>query len=98
MIMVCLPLQCHAHNIVEDAPPKKLTYLLSILSAEETSKPVSKCTPINLSPELRDKEPWDTIKSQLLVKIDAALLPHVLDFDDYTVMFYISCVLPKPGM
>jgi hypothetical protein len=96
--MVYLPLQCRAHNIVEDAPLKKLTYLLSILSAEETSKPISKRTPINLSLELGDKEPWDPIKSQLLVKIDVALSPHVLDFDDYTVMFYISRVLPKPGM
>jgi hypothetical protein len=76
----------------------KLTYLVSILSAEEASKPVSKRMPINVSLELGDKEPWDTIKSQLLVKIDIALSPLVLDFDDYVVMFYISRVLPKPGM
>src|ERR1700678_3674956 len=86
-----------AHNIIESSP-KRLTYLISILSAEEASKPVSKRTPIIVSLELEDKEPWDTIKAQLLMKVDAALSLSVLSFDDYTIMFYISCVLPKPGM
>lgn len=76
----------------------KLTYLVSILSAEEASKPVSKRMLISVSLELGDKEPWDTVKAQLLAKIDVALSPFVLDFDDYVVMFYISRVLPKPGM
>ncbi|KAF8968729.1 hypothetical protein BDZ97DRAFT_1755027 [Flammula alnicola] len=85
-------------EISEEAPSKKLTYLLSILSAEEASKPVSKRMPISESLELGDKEPWDTVKAQLLVKIDTALSPRVLAFSDYMVMFYISRVLPKPGM
>ncbi|KAF8815024.1 hypothetical protein BYT27DRAFT_7080856 [Phlegmacium glaucopus] len=81
---------------VEDVPPKKLTYILSILSAEEATKTVSKRTPISMALELGDKEPWDTLKAQLLMKIDTA--PPVLKFDDYTVLFYISRVLPRPGM
>jgi hypothetical protein len=84
--------------ILSEAPPKKLTYLLSILSVEEAGKPVSKHTPVSESLELSDKEPWDTLKAQLLVKIDTALSPSHLAFDDYIVMFYISRVLPKPGM
>ena len=38
------------------------------------------------------------LKAQLLVKIDLALSPRVLDLNNYTIMFYISHVLPKPGM
>jgi hypothetical protein len=87
-----------ANDPVEDVPPKKLTYILSILSAEEATKTVSKRTPISMALELGEKEPWDTLKAQLLMKIDTALSPHVLSFDNYTVMFYISRVLPKPGM
>jgi hypothetical protein len=94
-----LPLPSYAHNtIVDEASSTKLTYLVSILSAEEASKPVSKRMPICVSLELGDKEPWDTIKAQLLMKIDAALSPLVLNFDDYIVMFHISRILPKPGM
>jgi hypothetical protein len=87
-----------ANDTAEDVPPKKLTYILSILSAEEAAKAVSKRTPISTALELGDKEPWDTLKAQLLVKINTALSPRVLDFDNYTVMFYISRVLPRPGM
>ena len=79
-------------------PTVKLTYLLSILSAEEAIKPVSKCLQISASLELGADEPWDRIKAQLLVKIDEALAPWVLKFDDYLTMFFIPCVLPKPGM
>jgi hypothetical protein len=85
-------------NSPVDVPPKNLTYILSILSAEEATKAVSKRTPISTALELSEKEPWDTLKAQLLMKIDTALSPHVLNFDDYTVMFYISRVLPRPGM
>ena len=66
-----------AHNIIESLL-RKLTCLISILSAKEASKLVSKCTPIIVSLELEDKEPWDTIKAQLLMKIDTALSPSVL--------------------
>ena len=87
-----------ANNPVEDVPLKKITYILSILSAEEATKAVSKWMPISMALELREKEPWDTLKAQLFMKIDMVLSPHILNFDDYMVMFYISCVLPRPGM
>jgi hypothetical protein len=63
-----------------------------------SKKARSATTPISTALELGEKEPWDTLKAQLLMKIDTALSPHVLNFDNYTVMFYISRVLPKPGM
>ena len=79
-------------------PTVKLTYLLSILSAEEAIKPISKCLPISASLELGADEPWDRIKAQLLMKIDEALTSWVLKFDNYLTMFFIPCVLLKPGM
>lgn len=48
--------------------------------------------------ELSDKEPWDTMKAQLLKEISDALTPQVLDFSNYACMFFIPRVLPKPGM
>jgi hypothetical protein len=90
----------HTHNIVEPAPTVKLTYLLSILSAEEATKPVSKHLPVSdcasaASLELGAEEPWDRLKAQLLMKIDETLAPWALNFDDYLTMFYIPCVLPE---
>lgn len=61
-------------------------------------KPVSKRTPKSISLQLSTDEPWDTMKAQILVKIDTVLKPKTLDFPDYTVMFYILRNLPKPGM
>ncbi|KAF9473464.1 hypothetical protein BDN70DRAFT_937414 [Pholiota conissans] len=81
-----------------DAPPTKITYILTILSAQEANKPVSKRQPVSDSMELAINEPWDTVKAQLLAKIDTALNPTFLDFDDFTTMFFIMRVLPKPGM
>jgi len=42
----------HTHNIVEPAPKVKLIYLLSILSAKKTIKPILKCLPISALLEL----------------------------------------------
>jgi hypothetical protein len=48
--------------------------------------------------QLGSDEPWDTMKAQLLVQIEAGLKPPSLNFDHYTVIFYIPHILPKPGM
>lgn len=69
-----------------------------MLSAAELKKPVAKRAPKNQSLLLSTAEPWDTMKAQLLVKIDIALKSPTLSFDDYGIMFYIPRVLPKPGM
>jgi hypothetical protein len=47
---------------------------------------------------LNTDEPLDTIKAQLLVKINNALQHETIQFDNYEVMFCIPCVLPKPGI
>ena len=63
-------------------PTVKLTYLLSIFSAEEAIKPVLKRLPISALLELGADEPWNRIKAQLLMKIDEALAPRFLKLDD----------------
>ncbi|KAF8432360.1 hypothetical protein L210DRAFT_3650485 [Boletus edulis BED1] len=45
-----------------------------------------------------DSEPWDTLKAQILVKVDQLLAPKQPSFDDYGVSSYIPRVLPKPGL
>ena len=47
---------------------------------------------------LDSDEPWDTFKAQVLSKIDAAIKPHAIDFDNYTFLFYITHLVPTPGM
>ena len=87
-----------AHVLVEQPSHTKITYLLSILSADEASKAVAKRETISSSLLLSDKAPWDTMKAQLLAEISKALSPQLLDFEDYNIMFFIPRVLPKPGM
>jgi len=77
---------------------KTITYLLSMLSIEEAKKAASKRTPETAEFELSSDEPWDTVKAQFLVKIDAKLSPGNLNFDDSRVMYFIARLLPKPGM
>jgi hypothetical protein len=42
--------------------------------------------------------PWDTLKAQILQKISISLCPHIINFDNYTILFYITRIIPKPGM
>jgi hypothetical protein len=79
-------------------PPKTITYVISLFSAEEVAKPEAKRKPRNVSLNLSTDKPWDTMKAQLLVKIDTCFSPPLLKFDDYEVMYYIRGVLPKPGI
>ena len=74
-------------------------YMTMILSALEARKAVSKHVPVNKLFELSTKEPWDTPKAQLLVKIDNALAPKNLDYQQYHVMFFVpKAGLVKPGL
>ena len=72
-------------------------YILSIFSADEIKKAVAKRSPKMLSLQLSTDEPWDTIKAQFLIKISQALNPKVIDYNNYTVMFFIPHIFPKPG-
>ena len=43
-------------------------------------------------------EPWDTMRAQLLSKINNALQPQPLDFTLFDISFTIPCIVPKPRM
>jgi hypothetical protein len=47
---------------------------------------------------LNSDEPWDTFKAQILVKISTAIKPKNINFDDYTLRFSITRLVPKPRM
>ena len=77
---------------------KKITYILSILSAPEANKSSSKQKLKIQSIYLSIGEPWDWMKAQILVKISAALDPCLLEFNHYEIMFFIPSNFPKPGL
>ncbi|KAG1899672.1 uncharacterized protein F5891DRAFT_980910 [Suillus fuscotomentosus] len=79
-------------------PTVDISYMVSILSASEMKKAKSKREPVNTSIDLCTDEPWDTLKAQILVKISTAINPCMLHFDDYSLTYHISWVLPKPGL
>ncbi|KAF9232500.1 hypothetical protein BU15DRAFT_81189 [Melanogaster broomeanus] len=72
--------------------------MISVLSLDEMKKPKSKREPINASIDLYSDEPWDTLKAQILVKIAKAINPMDLMFDDYSLTYHITRLLPKPGL
>jgi hypothetical protein len=43
-------------------------------------------------------KPWETMQAQLLVKIDHVLSPSHIQYDQYNIKFYITCIIPKPGL
>jgi len=70
--------------LILDAPSGKvLTYLLTIFSAIEASKAVSKCRPESDELEILLTEAWDTFKAQVLAKISKNLAPQFLNFNNY---------------
>ena len=77
-------------------PPKKINYILSIISISESKKNTSKCVPIGHILELLVDEPWDTLKAQLLVQIDKTLVPSKVDFQDYKISYTIPRILSQP--
>jgi len=61
-------------------------------------KPAARCAIKSQSLQLLSDCPWDTIKAQILQKISISLRPATINFEHYTVLFYISRLIPKPGM
>jgi hypothetical protein len=74
-------------------PASKIDYILSLFSAIEMKKPAAKCEPKKSSLQLSTDEPWDTVKAQLLVKINNLLKPSTLSIDDYEILFSIPRVV-----
>ena len=83
---------------VPDVVAPTINYAVSVFSAAEMKKAVSKRVPKSSSFQLRTDEPWDTTKAQLLVKISDALGAGAsLDFSKYNIMIAILRVITKPG-
>jgi len=72
--------------------------MLTIASAAELKKATAKRKPKTQNLRLNSDEPWDTFKAQILVKISTAIKPKNIKFDDYTLQFSITHLVPKPGM
>ena len=77
---------------------KQIAYMLTITSAAELKKATAKRKPKTQNLRLDNDEPWDTFKAQVLVKISTAIKPKNINFDDYTLRFSITRLVPKPGM
>jgi hypothetical protein len=77
---------------------KKIAYMLTITSAAELKKAAAKRKAKTQNLRLDSNEPWDTFKAQIMTKIDAAIKPKNIDLDDYTILFSITRLVPKPGM
>jgi len=68
----------------------KITYMISIYTAAQMKKEAGKSSAMkNTFLQLESTEPWDTVKAQLLIKIDGILKPTTIDFDDYTFSFSV---------
>jgi hypothetical protein len=74
------------------------TLILSMFSSQEITKAVSKRTPVSASLEFLSDDPWSTLCDQMLVKISAALNPHLLIIENYTVNVVSTRVISKPGL
>jgi hypothetical protein len=61
-------------------------------------KPAARCAIKSQSLQLLSDCSWDLIKAQILQKISISLCPETIDFEHYTVLFYISHLIPKPGI
>ena len=79
--------------------PSKVDYILTLFSAVEMKKPAAKHEPKKSSIQLSSDKPWDTLKAQLLVKIDEVFKPTTgtLSIDNYDILFTIPRVVGKPG-
>ncbi|KAL4066346.1 hypothetical protein V8B97DRAFT_1919430 [Scleroderma yunnanense] len=66
----------------EPKGPNEISYLISIFSAAKM--------------KIKSKLSWDTLKAQILTKIVKTLKLQLIK--DYTVMYYIGCILSKPGL
>ena len=60
------------------------------------AKPKAKQDPKSDFLQLDKDEGWDTVKAQVMVKIDLILKPPTIAYDDYNIMFTIPRYSPHP--
>lgn len=91
-------IHCVCHTDTDNTPIiKKINYILSITTAIEMKKPVSRRAAKSQSLQLSSDNEWDTVKAQILQKISVCTPSKAVVFDNYSVMFHIPRVVSKPG-
>lgn len=83
---------------IDKTPKPVIMYILSITSATEFQKAVSKREPQSETLQIRTNEEWDRFKAQILVKISNTINPSPLDYANFDIKYYIQRLLPKPGL
>jgi hypothetical protein len=78
-------------------PSIMLDYIVAIFPPAELKKAITKRVSKNMSLRLSTDEPWDTVKAQILVKIDTALNPQTINFENYSIAYTIPRIVTKPG-
>ncbi|KAJ7728620.1 hypothetical protein B0H16DRAFT_1470380 [Mycena metata] len=75
--------------------PRDITYTVNFLVSLDRSKKIPATrTPIQtIIISLGDNEPFDTLKAQILVRIDNVYNPPTLDFDEYDNTFTIPRIV-----
>jgi hypothetical protein len=79
-------------------PPKEITYTITLNSATDMKKAVSKCKPKSGNICLNDDEPYETFEAQMLVQIAKTLKPQIEDISQYEIRCTINHVISKPKM
>lgn len=77
---------------------KQIAYMLMIASATESKKAATKHKPKTQNLHLDSDESWDIFKAQILVKISTAIKPKNINFNNYTFLFSVTHLVPKPEM
>jgi hypothetical protein len=77
---------------------RDISCFVAVTSTAEMKKPVTKRSSKTYTFILSSDDCWDTMKAQLLVKIDAAFDPKPQKLEDFNVMFYVPRILAKPGL
>ncbi|KAI6026867.1 hypothetical protein PISMIDRAFT_25330 [Pisolithus microcarpus 441] len=82
-----------------EKPMKVVTFVVKVMPSTELKKLITKHEMKSVSFEFRHGEdPWDTLLTWMLLRIDQILSPKKIGIEDYEVTFHIPCILPKPGL
>jgi hypothetical protein len=86
-----------SHIALPETTKRSIIYNLSIFSTVQMAKPKTKRgDPKSDFFRLDEDEDWDTMKVQVMAKIDSLLKPATISYDDYEISFAIPRYSPQP--
>ena len=87
-----------SHIALPETSKRSITYNLSMFLTVQKAKLKKKCgDPKPKSDFLQlDEDEWDTMKAQVMVKIDSLLKPTTISYYEYEISFIIPCYSPQP--